>query len=77
MNDSFKINEIEGVSILIHAKGKRYAVVAKESENREECKNIRIAIALSLLETHAVVLPSLDDMNKSNLESALGNAKLK
>ena len=77
MDDSFEINEIEGVSILIHAKGKRYAVVAKKSEDREECKQIRIALALSLLQTHAVVSPSPDDLNKSNLESALENAKTK
>jgi hypothetical protein len=57
---TFNVDEIEDVKILIKAKGKHFAIVPKGCA--EEAKQIRIAAAEVLFSYHFVVSTPLEDL---------------
>lgn len=58
------ISEIEDARIIIKAGGKNYSIMPKDStdEGRSEAKQMRIAIASLILDSHFVVTPSLEEI---------------
>ena len=60
----FEFSDVEDVRIIVKAKGKNFGIVPKSTENREECKQIRIAMFYMLLESHFVVNTALEDISR-------------
>lgn len=61
----FEISDIEDVRIIVKAKGKNFGIVPKGTESKSDCKDIRIATFLMLLESHAVVNTALEDIPRN------------
>lgn len=58
--ETFTLEEIEDVKIIIKAKGKHFGLVPKEGE--EEARLMRIGMAIAMLEGHFVVSKSLESL---------------
>ena len=71
-DETFDISEIEDVRIIIKAKGKHWSIVPKR-DDVDEAKQIRIAMALVLLDSHCVVSTSLEDLQVAIKEKILNN----
>lgn len=60
---AFEISDVEDVRFIIKAKGKHFSLLPKSQDEseRDECKQIRIALMTMLLETHIVCNTALED----------------
>lgn len=59
----FNLSDIEDVRVIIKAKGNNYSIVPKE--DKDEALGLRIASCLVLLDSHAIVTPSLEEIKES------------
>ena len=59
MNPPFDIEDIDGVHIIVEAKGKLWELAPKPGR---DVGNVNIALAVMLLESHRIVTPSLDEI---------------
>lgn len=61
IEETFSMEEIEDVRIIIKAKGKHFGIVPK-TDRRDEADLSRIAMLTVLLDTHFVVSKSLESL---------------
>ncbi len=67
MKNPFELSEIEDCIIIIKAKGKHYGIVPKNKKDKEIANAIRAIAAITLLDTHCIVEPALEDIKKDKL----------
>lgn len=65
--NTLSIKDIEDVRIIIKMKGKHYAITHNkdgedDKQQKEEALELRKYFLMLLLETHAIVLPALEDI---------------
>jgi len=65
MEQPFELEDIEAVIVIIKAKGKHWSIMPKPGR-KEEGNNLRVALAVVLLESHKIVIPSLEEIRKQN-----------
>ena len=68
MGQPFEIEDIENVHVIIEAKGKTWVLIPKNHRDNED---IRIALAVMLLESHNVVEPCLEEIAEMKNNSIL------
>lgn len=64
MKPPFEIEDIEGVRVIILAKGKHWAILPKKGR-KDEAGKLRVAVATVLLESHVIVEPSLEEIKEN------------
>ena len=65
MKPPFELEDIEGVRVIIQAKGKHWSILPKKGR-KDEGDKLRTALAVVLLESHVIVEPSLEEIREKN-----------